>query len=202
MIIAVLIAAIGIYLNSALLIIGAMVVGPDFGPIAGVCVAAMNCQLGGAGRSLLALFAGYTFGIITACFMTLIAKDAALIPQRFELIHGSIASSIAHTGFFPTIVALLAGTAGMLSLSTERSGALIGVLVSLTTIPAAASIAVTMAYSQQAMILASILQLATNVGAMLFAGMITLVVQQMLYRRRRAIHLQERTHRDARARPQ
>jgi hypothetical protein len=37
---------------------------------------------------------------------------------------------------------------------------------------------------------------------MLFAGMITLAVQQMLYRRRRAIHLQERTRRDAGARPQ
>jgi len=39
------------------------------------------------------------------------------------------------------IVALLAGIAGVLSLSTAKSGALIGVLVSVTTIPAAANVA-------------------------------------------------------------
>ncbi len=33
------IAAVGIYFNQPILIVGAMVVGPDFGPIAGVCVA-------------------------------------------------------------------------------------------------------------------------------------------------------------------
>ena len=39
MVLAALIAAVGIFLNSAILIVGAMVVGPEFGPIAGFCVA-------------------------------------------------------------------------------------------------------------------------------------------------------------------
>ncbi len=201
MIIAILIAAVGIYLNSAVLIIGAMIVGPDFGPIAGVCVAAINRQPAHAGKSLLALLAGYALGIVAAGLMTLMVKEAGIIPERFDVVHRSVERSIAQTGFFPVLIALLAGTAGMLSLTTARSGALIGVLVSVTTIPAAASIAVTIAYSQNAMFWASLLQLVTNVGAMLFAGIATLAVQRMLFRRRRAAHLRELTRRENRARP-
>ena len=44
-------------------------------------------------------------------------------------------------------VAFCAGVAGMLSLTTAKSGALIGVLISVTTIPAAANIAVAFVYT-------------------------------------------------------
>ena len=44
------------------------------------------------------------------------------------------------------LVALLAGAAGALSLSTAKSGALVGVLISVTTIPAAANVGVASAY--------------------------------------------------------
>jgi uncharacterized membrane protein len=39
MVLACLIASVGIYLGSPILIVGAMVVGPEFGPLAGLCVA-------------------------------------------------------------------------------------------------------------------------------------------------------------------
>ena len=39
MVLATLIAASGIFLDSTIVIIGAMVVGPEFGPLAGLCVA-------------------------------------------------------------------------------------------------------------------------------------------------------------------
>jgi uncharacterized hydrophobic protein (TIGR00271 family) len=191
MTIAILIAMVGIYLNSAILIIGAMIVGPDFGPIAGVCVAAVNRQLSEAGRSLVALLASYTSGIVAAYLMTLILKGAELIPRHFDAIDRSVENSITQPGFFPVLVALLAGAAGMLSLTMAKSGALIGVLVSVTTIPAAANIAVTIAYFQDKAFYASILQLATNVGAMFLAGTLTLAIQRGLFRRRRAAHLRE-----------
>ncbi|HKH19687.1 MAG TPA: DUF389 domain-containing protein [Gammaproteobacteria bacterium] len=191
MIIAVIIAAVGIYLSSAILIIGAMIVGPDFGPIAGVCVAAVHRRFREAGKSLLALFVGYALGIMAAYLMTLVLRDTGFIPQYFNAMNGSVQALIAQPGFLPVLIALLAGIVGMLSLTTAKSGALIGVLVSVTTIPAAANIAVTVAYAQAGMLRASILQLATNVGAMLLVGIITLAIQRALYRRRRAAHLWE-----------
>lgn len=196
MIIAVLIAAVGIYLNSAILIIGAMIVGPDFGPIAGVCVAAVNRQLSQTGRSLLALLAGYALGIIAAYSLTLVLREAGFLSQQFGAVNQSMANAIADPHPFTVLVALLAGTAGMLSLTTAKSGALIGVVVSVTTIPAAANIGVTMAYSRGEALRASILQLAANVGAMLLAGVITLVIQRALHRRRRAAHLRDLARRE------
>lgn len=195
MIIAILIAAVGIYLNSAILIIGAMIVGPDFGPIAGVCVAAINRQLSQAGRSLLALLAGYTSGAVAAYLMTLALREAELVSQRFDLIHRSLEASITQPGFFPGACRAAGGHRGDAVPDHGKVGALIGVLVSVTTIPAAANVAVTLAYSEAEMFRASILQLATNVGAMLFAGIITLAIQRALYQRRRAAHLRDLAHR-------
>ena len=39
MVLACLIASVGIFLDSPILIVGAMIVGPEFGPLAGLCVA-------------------------------------------------------------------------------------------------------------------------------------------------------------------
>jgi uncharacterized hydrophobic protein (TIGR00271 family) len=119
---AVLIAMVGIYTNSSILIIGAMIVGPDFGPITGVCVATVNRQFTQAGRSLWALISSYGIGIITAYLMTLVLKAAQLIPRYLDPIDRSLEISNTQPGFFPVLVALLAGAAGMLSLITSRSG--------------------------------------------------------------------------------
>ena len=55
MVLAALIAAVGIYQDSPILIVGAMVVGPEFGPIAGFCVALVQRRRQLARRSAVAL---------------------------------------------------------------------------------------------------------------------------------------------------
>ena len=61
------------------------------------------------------------------------------------------------------VVAFLAGIAGMLSLTTTKSGALVGVLISVTTVPAAANASVALAYGVWDEFLGSTGQLALNV---------------------------------------
>jgi hypothetical protein len=75
------------------------------------------------------------------------------------------------------IVAVLAGVVGMLSLTEARSGALIGVLVSVTTIPAAANLGVATAYREWSEVGGSVLQLGINVTGLVLAGFHMLVVQ-------------------------
>jgi len=89
------------------------------------------------------------------------------------------------------IVALCAGAAGMLSLSTAKSGAVIGVLISVTTIPAAANIGVAAAYGDRDGWTGSLAQLALNLASILVAGTLVLASQRMLYARRRRRHLRE-----------
>ena len=75
-------------------------------------------------------------------------------------------------------MALVAGVVGMLSLTQARSGALIGVLVSVTTIPAVANIGVATAYGEWSEVGGAALQLGVNVAGLVGAGVVTLVVQE------------------------
>ena len=85
----------------------------------------------------------------------------------------------------------------MLSLTTAKSGALIGVLISVTTIPAAAAISVAAAYQDGDALTGSIAQLAVNLTMILAAGVSTLFIQRRLYARRRRDHLREGSRRAA-----
>jgi uncharacterized hydrophobic protein (TIGR00271 family) len=186
MVLAALIAAVGIYLDSEILIVGAMVVGPEFGPIAGFCVALVQRRRDLAIRSGIALAVGFPLAITSVYVASLIFKATDLTPDEFTAEDHGIANLISSPDAFTVIVALCAGAAGMLSLSTAKSGALIGVLISVTTIPAAANIGVAAAYGDQDGWTGSMAQLALNLASIVVAGTLVLAVQRMLYARRRS----------------
>ena len=189
MVLAGLIAAVGIFLDSEILIVGAMVVGPEFGPIAGFCVALISRRRKLAARSGIALAVGFPLAISAVFAATLIFKATGLTPDDFNSTDHQIADLIASPDIFSVIVAVCAGAAGMLSLSTAKSGALIGVLISVTTIPAAANIGVSAAYQDQDGWLGSMEQLGVNLASILVAGTSVLAWQRVLYERRRRHHL-------------
>lgn len=193
MVMATLIAAVGIYLDSPILIVGAMVVGPEFGPLAALSVAIVGRRRDGAARSFAALAVGFPVGIGAAWAATVAFRAADVIPARLAPAEHSLANVIANPDLLSFFVAFCAGVAGMVSLTTAKSGALIGVLISVTTIPAASNIGVAAAYGDGAAWAGSMRQLALNVAAIVLAGVLTLGVQRALYERRRARH--RRRHR-------
>lgn len=183
MVLATLIAGVGILTDSVILIIGAMVVGPEFGPLAGLCVALVQRRLSLARRSLVALAVGFPAAIAATYVSTLLLRAADRGPD--ELGDHPATLFISHPDLFSVIVALLAGIAGVLSLSTAKSGALIGVLISVTTIPAAANVGVAAAYQDWSEFRGAAAQLAINLVAIVLAGVITLSIQRAFYVRRR-----------------
>jgi uncharacterized hydrophobic protein (TIGR00271 family) len=191
MVLAMLIAACGILLDSQILIIGAMVVGPEFGPIAALCVAAVNLRRDLAKRSAAALAIGFPFGITATFGVTLILKWTGLVPDDFSTEDHPFTQFISDPDFFSFFVAYLAGMAGVLSLTSAKSGALIGVLISVTTIPAAANIGVAAAYGDGGSWVGAMEQLVLNLSAIFLAGIGTLFVQRRLYQRRRRRHLHD-----------
>jgi uncharacterized hydrophobic protein (TIGR00271 family) len=193
MVLACLIASVGIFTGSPILIVGAMVVGPEFGPLAGLCVAAVERRLGVALRSLAALAVGFPVGIAAAFLFTLIAKATGLIDAGFESTQNPLTQFIAEPNEFSFIVACFAGAAGVLSLTSAKSGALVGVLISVTTIPAAANIGVAAALGNWADWRGAMAQLSLNLVAIVLAGVGTLYVERLLFERRRLRHLDDRT---------
>jgi uncharacterized hydrophobic protein (TIGR00271 family) len=192
MVLAAWIAAVGIYLDSPILVVGAMVVGPEFGPIAGFCVAAVYGRMALAARSFAALAIGFPLAILAVVIASEIFKATGVTPDTFTAANHSLSRTIASPDFFACFVAFCAGIAGMLSLTTAKSGALIGVLISVTTIPAAANVGVAWAYGDWESFRGSLGQLAINVAALLVAGTLTLIVQRLVYHRRREHHERRR----------
>jgi len=196
MVVVTLIAAVGILTDQLILIIGAMVVGPEFGPLAGFCVALVHKRGDLVRRSLTALMVGFPLAIAACLLLTILLDATSLIPGDFSQDGHPFTEFISNPDHFSVIVAALAGIAGVLSLTSMKSGALVGVLISVTTIPAAANIGVAAALGDSE-VAGAAAQLGINLAAIVLAGVTTLFLQRSLYVRRRRAHLQSHAREQA-----
>jgi len=173
---ATLIAGIGRYLDQPILIIGAMVVGPEFAPIAAICVAIARRRPRLIGPAAVTLFGGFAIAAVVAYVLWLIAYAAGVI-DRTAATTGAATEFIVKPDIWSFIVALLAGCAGVLSMTTAKSSALVGVFISITTVPAVATIALTAAVGAWDETLGAAIQLAINLAGLIVAGVLTLLIQ-------------------------
>ena len=179
--VATMLAACGVMLDNAILIVGAMAVGPEFGPLAGISTALVQRAPRLAARSLWALIGGFAVAmVVTAGFAWLM--DAFGLFTR-SMVEGDRPNTafIWKPDWMSFVVAFLAGIAGTLSLTSAKSGALIGVAISVTTVPAAANAAVAFSYADYAQMWGSAGQLLANLGGIVLAGTLTLLVQKGLW---------------------
>jgi uncharacterized hydrophobic protein (TIGR00271 family) len=184
------IAAVGIVLDQPILIVGAMVVGPEFGPLAAICVALVRRQPHLAKKSLMALAVGFPVGTVAALLTSIVLIAVDAFPDDYGT--HEFTDFISNPDFLSFFIAVVAGVAGMLSLTTAKSGALIGVLVSVTTIPAASNVGVAAAYGEWDTALGAAEQLVINLGGIIVAGVVTLTIQNRDFVARHKQHLRER----------
>jgi uncharacterized hydrophobic protein (TIGR00271 family) len=201
--IATMLAGVAVLLDSAILVIGAMIVGPEFGALAAICAGIVLKRGGDVRRALVALAVGFAVGIVATVLSTWLLTALGLIDSS------ALFEERPQTGFIylpdamSFVVAFMAGIAGMQALTSAKSGAVLGVLVSVTTIPAAGNIAVAVAYGlgsdpseprdryfDQAW--TSTEQLLLNLAGIVVAGTLTLAVQQRLGRNRRGASITPR----------
>ncbi|AGL19899.1 DUF389 domain-containing protein [Actinoplanes sp. N902-109] len=183
MVVATVIAGIGVLLDQPILIVGAMVVGPEFGPLAAFCVGVVRRRASLIRRSLLALAAGFTAGMVVTVVTTRLLDALGLVDKAMLLGDRPLTNFIWQPDALSWVVGFLAGIAGMLSLTSAKAGTLVGVLISVTTVPAAANAAVALAYGVPDEAFGSALQLLINVAAIILAGVLTLTVQRLAFRR-------------------
>ena len=191
MVIATLIAGVGVVTDSPILIIGAMVVGPEFGPLAGFCVAVVQRRSALAKRSIIALAVGFPLAIGITYVAAEIGRALGIGPGQLIDASQPLTNFISHPDWFSVIVAVLAGTAGMISLTSAKSGALVGVLISVTTIPAAGNVGTAAAYGDWNEVEGAALQLGVNLVSIIAAGIFTLFLQRRYYLSRRRKHLKD-----------
>jgi uncharacterized hydrophobic protein (TIGR00271 family) len=180
---ATLIASIAIVLDSQVLVIGAMVLGPEFVPIAALGLALVRRRRALFTRALGTLLLGFATSIAVATLLALAARAVGWI----EL--SDVVGSRPQTDFIYSpdkwsfVVAIIAAAAGVLSLTSAKVGGLSGVFISVTTVPASGNVALGLAFGAWHEVAGSSLQLAVNLSGMALAGWATLAFQQAVWGR-------------------
>jgi uncharacterized hydrophobic protein (TIGR00271 family) len=183
LVIAGLIAAVGILTNSQILVIGAMVVGPEYFAIIAAALGCSKRDRPLVHESLTALGQGFLAAVIAAFLFALAIRGAGVAPAPFLDGVKPVAELINSPNIFSVIVAVLAGVAGVVSLTESRANALIGVFISITTLPAAASIGLSVAFSSWHDAAGSLYQLLLNVVILIVVGAVGLSTQRGLWHR-------------------
>jgi uncharacterized hydrophobic protein (TIGR00271 family) len=183
LIIAGLIAAVGLLTNSQILIVGAMIVGPEYGAIVALAYGTTRRDSRLIRSSFTALIAGFALAVLAALLLGLLIRAAALEPKAFELGIRPVSNLINTPDWFSFIVAVLAGVVGVISLTESRTSTLIGVFISVTTIPAAADMGVSIAFSDNQEALGSLEQLLLNVFVLASVAVIGIPAQRRIWHR-------------------
>jgi uncharacterized hydrophobic protein (TIGR00271 family) len=183
MTLATLIASIAIVLDSQILVIGAMVLGPEFGAVAALGVALVRRRFGLFRLASRTLAGGFAIAIAVTTVVMLGAKGLGWITLANVVGPRPGTDFIYFPDKWSFIVAVIAAAAGVLSITSARTGGLSGVFISVTTIPAAGNVALGLAFGVGDEIWGSTLQLLVNLSGMAIAGWATLALQQMVWAR-------------------
>jgi uncharacterized hydrophobic protein (TIGR00271 family) len=175
-------AGIAAITDSAILIVGAMVLGPEFGPVAAISFGLLKGDWARVGRAIRVLVIGFTVAIAITWFCAWVSHEIGVLAIDALPDDRPATDFVYQPDRWSFIVALLAGSAGILSMTSGKSSALVGVFISVTTVPAAGNIAVALALGQSNEVRGSILQLGVNIGGMIISGLLTLWVQQIAWR--------------------
>lgn len=178
MFLATVLVAIAILLNSTILLIGAMVLGPEFGAVAALGVALVRRRATLLGRAVATLVGGFVIAILATTVLALVVRGLGWITVIDVVEARPDTEFIYSPDKWSFIVALLAGAAGVLSVTSAKLGGLSGVFISVTTIPAAGNMALGIAFGLGDTVIGSGAQLLLNLFGMAIAGWLTLVLQQ------------------------
>jgi uncharacterized hydrophobic protein (TIGR00271 family) len=181
MMVAGVIAALGVIYQNPILIVGAMAVSPDLLPICAACVGLVGRRVRLIRQALVTLAVGLALAALMAGVVTGVLDLLDAIPTKYDA-NVSFLHGLTNVDYSTVLIALAAGIAAMLAFETRASAA-VGVAISVTTIPASASLGVAFAVGAWSRGLDALEVLGVNVAALLVSGSVTLAVQQWAARR-------------------
>lgn len=182
---ATMIASVGRLLDQPILIVGAMVVGPEFAAVAAICFALARPRPSLLVPALTTLFGGFAVaaGLTTAVGSVVYALGGF---TAYEVAHQPLTDFIVQPDIWSFVIALLAGVGGTLSLTTSKPSTLVGVFISVTTVPALGTLSLSLAAHDGSDAWSSLQQLGVNLLGLVLAGTFTLLAQKFVWQRVRA----------------
>ncbi len=167
-ILATLVAAVGLVRDDTAIIIGAMVIAPLLGPNMSLCLATCLGDLELAKRSLKSNVVGLAVALAASLFIGLLFTiDPA----------GHAISARTHVSGSDIVLALASGCAGVLAFTTGAPSALIGVMVAVALLPPFAVFGLLLAKGEFYFAMGALLLVSANVICVNLAGVVTFYVQ-------------------------
>ena len=173
-IISAVVATAGILLDSPAVVVGSMVIAPLIGPAmatsVGSVVADRDLFVEGVTRQAI----GFAVAIAAAAVFALFARAVNLVPPGIDLLAIEQVSGRLSPDFLALAVALGAGIAGALSLSTGVSTALVGVMIAAALVPPTAVIGIGIAWGMPPAVVGASVLVLVNVLSINLAALVVL----------------------------
>lgn len=170
----VLVATVGLLIDSPAIVVGSMVIAPQIGAAltssVGVAFSDRRLIVDGIRSQLL----GLAFAIICATLFGLAIRHAAFVPQTMDISTIAQVSTRTSPGVLSLVVGICAGAAGVLGLSTDLPVSLVGVAVAAALIPAAAAIGIGLAWGYPVVALGAFVLLVLNLVSITVSGALAL----------------------------
>jgi uncharacterized hydrophobic protein (TIGR00341 family) len=169
-----LIATAGLLLDSPAVVVGSMVIAPLVGPAMAASVGTVVDDREMFARGVRLQIAGLLLAIGTAFVFAAIVRQIHLVPPLADVTAIPEVRERVAPDFLSLIIAIGAGIAGIVSLTTGVSAALVGVMIAVALIPPAATVGIGLAWGQPMVSLSSAVLVLVNVLSINLAALVVL----------------------------
>jgi len=169
-----LIATAGLLLDSPAVVVGSMVIAPLVGPAMAASVGTVVDDRDLFARGVRLQVVGLSLAVVTAAGFALFVRYTNLVPPLSDVTTVPEIRERVAPDFLSLVVALGAGAAGVVSLTSGVSTALVGVMIAVALIPPAATVGVGLAWGAPLVTLGSGVLVLVNVLSINIAALVVL----------------------------
>ncbi|ELZ11469.1 TIGR00341 family protein [Natrialba aegyptia] len=173
-IVSAIVATAGLLLDSSAVVVGSMVIAPLIGPALGASVGSVIDDEELFTESVLYQLVGIVLAIAAAAVFAWLVRTTNVVPPGLDIGSVDEISERLTPDLLSLAVALGAGVAGIVSIATGISVALVGVMIAAALIPPAAAAGVAIAWGQPSAAIGSTALVLVNVLSVNLAGLLTL----------------------------
>jgi uncharacterized hydrophobic protein (TIGR00341 family) len=172
------VATAGLLLDSPAVVVGSMVIAPLVGPAMAAAVGTVVDDAEMYGKGFRQQLAGGVVAVLAAAAFAFVLRATNVVPLTPEevFVVAEIRERLA-PDFLSLAVALAAGVAGALSLSSGVSTALVGVMIAAALVPPTAVVGIGVAWGRPTAVLGSAVLVVVNFVSINFAALAVLWVQ-------------------------
>ena len=165
----------GLLLNSAVVVVGAMVIAPFAGSTLSASVGAVISDRDMVVDSFTSQAMGLVVAVVGAVLMSVLLQRTGFVPPSLVVSHLDQVGGFATPNVLTLVIAVAAGFAGALALATDLPVSIAGVAVAAAIVPAAAAAGIGVVWGQPLVVAGALVLLLMNIVVINLAAYVGLV---------------------------